>query len=424
VVFIPSIEEISKGVKVVALTRRFLRSASVVLLIGRGSYEDAVEGCACLTNRMRLRLTSKLHPLQLQTAMDRLGATVDATTDRDLMLLRTQVPRKRVKESLKFLTELFMSPSFPAPEVAKEKASQKLEYEKIRQDPRLASISDAWEATFPKNPLAHPVTGYPSTIENLTPKILEEFDTDTRKKAPLVIGIVGPQAESELIHYSDSAFEKIKATPRVQKFKLGPKRDFNILSRRLKVKQTTFSVGIVTEGVSSSEYPALLLINDHLGSDRHYFGVLSEELREKRGLTYFASSRLSALRDCGLLTAYAGVKHEEVSDALRLMLRTIVELREKPLPEKKLEQLKIFHRQVMETTLEAPYQAATWLATEAFRGGKVDFETYVSDINAASSETVRKIANKLLTPSRLALSVAGRPPPDQKLRNIMKEEIA
>jgi predicted Zn-dependent peptidase len=124
-----------------------------------------------------------------------------------------------------------------------------------------------------------------------------------------------------------------------------------------------------------------------------------------------------------LLTAYAGVKHEKVSDALRLMLKTIVKLREKPLPEKTIEQLRIFHRQVMETILEVPYQAATWLATNAFRGGRVDFESYLSDIDAVSPQTVRNIANELLTPSHLALSIAGNPPTDRELRNIMREEI-
>lgn len=82
--------------------------------------------------------------------MDRLGATVEATSERDFMLLRVQVPSKGVAECLRFLAELFTSPSFPASEVAKEKTSQKLEYEKMRQDPMSASILDAWEATFPK----------------------------------------------------------------------------------------------------------------------------------------------------------------------------------------------------------------------------------------------------------------------------------
>jgi zinc protease len=419
----PSIKEVSKGVKVVALTRKFLRSATVALLIGRGSYEDPIEGCACLTNNMRLRLTSRYQPLRLQATMDRLGATVDATTDRDIMLIRAQVPSKKVKESLVFLAELFTSPRFPSPEVAKEKTSQKLAYERIRQDPRLASISDAWEATFCKTPLAHPETGYPHTIDKLTPKMLEKFDNDTRKKAPLVIGIVAPQTESELIHYANSAFEKVKITPHVQEFKLVSNHDFRVLSRPLEVKQTTFSVGIATQGVSSPEYPGLLLIDDYLGSERRYCGALFEELRLKRGLTYFAHSKLSALRDYGLLTTYAGVKHENVSDALSLMLKTMVKLREKPLPEKTVEQLKIYHRQVMETILEVPYQAATWLATNAFRGGKVEFESYLSDIYAVSAQTVRNIADKLLSPSHLALSIAGRPPTDRKLRNIMREEI-
>lgn len=419
----PLVEAISKGIEVVALSREFLRSASVVLVIGKGSYGDPVEGCACLTNRMRLRLTSRMSPLQLQSTMDRLGATVEARTDRDLMLLRAQVPSKKVAGCLRFLAELFISPQFPASEVDKEKTSQKLEYEKIRQDPIPASIEDVWEATFPKNPLGHPVTGYPDTIEKLNPQVLEKFDADTREKALLVIGIVGPQHEKKLVEYADSSFGKVQNEPRVEKLKLGPSLDFNILRRSLKVKQTTFAIGMVTSGISSAENPALLLIDDYLGGERHLAGVLFRELREKRGLTYFAHSRLSALRDFGLLTTFAGVKHEKVPEALSLMLRAVVKLRDKSLPQKKVEQLKIFHRQAMGIILEAPPQAATWLASNVFRGGKVDFESYVSDIDSVSPETIRNAARQFLVPSRMALSVAGSPPDDPTLTSIMREEV-
>jgi zinc protease len=418
-----SVEELSKGVKVVALSRKFLRSASIVLLIGRGSYEDPVEGCADLTNRMRLRLTSRFGPLQLQATIDRLGATVDATTERDLMMLRAQVPAKGVANCLKFFAGLYSTPCFPDSEVAKEKVSRKLEYEKTREDPVLAAIGDAWEATFPGNPLGHPVTGYPHTIEKLTPRMLEKFDADMRERALLIVGIVGPQPESVLTDYVCSSFETIQNAPQVERIELGPRRDFNVLTRTLEVKQTTFAVGIVTSGVSSSDYPALLLIEDYLGSNRRYLGVLHKELREKRGLTYFAHSRLSALRDCGLLIAFAGVQHERVSEALDLMLKSIVELRDRSLPEKELEQLKTYHKQIMGTTLEVPYQAATWLASSLFRGGKVSFDSYVSDIDAVSSEMIMRAAGKCLTPSHMALSVAGCPSDEQTLMNIMKEEI-
>ena len=97
------VRKASRGVEVVALSNGFLRSASVVLLVGRGSYSDPTEGCACIDNSMRLRLTSKLDPLDLQAALDRIGATVDAVTDRDYMLLRAQVPSKKLEECLKLL---------------------------------------------------------------------------------------------------------------------------------------------------------------------------------------------------------------------------------------------------------------------------------------------------------------------------------
>lgn len=421
---IPFIEEISKEVKVVALSQKFLRSASIVLLIGRGSYTDQIDGCACLTNRMRLRLTSTLSPFELQASIDKLGATIDAVTYRDLMFLRAQVTSKKVKECLEFMAELFTSPSFPDEEVAKEKTSQKIEYEKIRQDPMTASVEDAWEATFPMSPLGHPVTGYPETIEKLTPQTLEKFDADTVKKAPLVMGIVGPQDEKELMGLAISSFGEIrKNRQQPEPLTLRRRRGFNIVARPLEVKQTTFSVGMITSGVSSSEYPTLLLIEDYLSSERRYTGVLFRELREKRGLTYFAHSKLSAFKDNGLLTAYAGVEHNKVLEALSLMLESIVQLRDKPVPEKEIKELKTFHKRAVRMALEAPYQAATWLATNVFRGGEVDFESYFHNIDAISSEAIRRTAGEFLIPSRMALSVAGKPPEKESLIDIMREKI-
>jgi len=117
------------------------------------------------------------------------------------------------------------------------------------------------------------------------------------------------------------------------------------------------------------------------------------------------------------------VKHEKVPEALRLMLKAMVELRDRSLPEKKLERLKAFHMQAVEIALEAPYQAATWLATNAFRGGKVDLEPYASDIDAVTAETVRSVMERCLTPSHVAISIAGRPPDDESLSAIMRKEV-
>jgi zinc protease len=421
---ITAIEEISKGVKVVALSRKFLRSASIVFLMGRGSYDDPIAGCACLSNRMRLRLTSTLNPLELQTFIDQLGATVDAVTYRDAMFLRAQVTPKRVKECLAFLAELFTSPSFPITEVAKEKTAQKIEYEKIRQNPMTASVEDAWEATFPMSSLGHPVTGYPETIEKLSPQTLEKFDGETMKKASLVIGIVGPQDEKKLIDLAISSFSEIRKNRRQPKpFTLKRRRDFNIVTRPLEVKQTTFSLGMITSGVTSVEYPTLLLIEDYLGSDRRYTGVLFRELREKRGLTYFAYSRLSAFRDHGLLTAFAGVEHKKVLEALSLMLESVVRLRDKLVPEKEVKEIKTFHKRAVRMALEAPSEAATWSATNVFRGGEADFESYFSKIDAVSSEAVKRVAGEFLIPSCMSLSVAGKPPEKESLMDTLEERV-
>ena len=416
-----TIREISKGVKVAALSHRFLRSASLVLLVGRGSYKDPVEGCACLDNRMRLRLTSKLNILQLQAAMDRAGATIEAVTDRDHMLLRAQVPHKKLEECLTILANLYSYPSFPEPELTKEKASQRLEYEKIMQDPMTASMTSVWEAAFPQNPLGHPVTGYPNTIEKITPKTLDEFDKQTRANASIVMSIVGPQKEETLIDYASTSLEKVKIKPLPEKITPEPRQDLNILRISLPAQQTTFTVGAVSAGASSPDYPAFLLLEDYLGSERHYAGILWKELREKRGLTYFPGSRLFALRDCGLLTAQAGVKHEKVPEALRLTIKCMTDLRDKRIPD--LKELKTFHRQVIETTLEVPSRAATWLAQNLFRGAEANPESYISKIEAVTPENISKAAEKSLTASRVSLSIAGKPPNKETLAKIMKEGI-
>jgi zinc protease len=423
VIQFPLFEDISRGVKVVALSQKFLRSASIVLLTGKGSYADPVSGCACLSNRMRIRVTSKLPPFQLQAAIDHLGMTIEAVTDRDLLLLRTQVPSKKMEQSLKFLAELSGHPCFPVSEVAKEKTAQKLEYDKVRQDPITASVVDAWEAAFPRNPLGHPVTGYPETIDKLNSSMLEEFDADVRKSAPLVIGIVGPQDERKLADCAKSAFENVKTAGHLEMLRSGSRRGFNIATRSLDAKQTTYSIGIVTSGMSSTDFPALLLMEDYLGGDRRYTGVLFNELREKRGLTYFAQSRLYSFKDCGLFMAFASAEHKKVFEAIGLMLDCILRLRHKIIANKELKPLKVFHRQAMGITFEVPSQAALWLAQNAFRGGKVDFESYMADVESVSSETIRKTAERFLRPSSIAISVAGKPPEETRLKALLEERV-
>jgi zinc protease len=165
-----------------------------------------------------------------------------------------------------------------------------------------------------------------------------------------------------------------------------------------------------------------MLIEDYLGGDRRYVGVLFRELREKRGLTYFAQSRLSAFRDHGLLTAFAGVKHEKVLEALTLMLESIMHLRDVNVPEKEIKQIKAFHKRAVQMALEAPSQAATWLASNVYRGGEIDFNSYFSKIDAVSSEAIRRVAGEFLVPSHMALSVAGKPPKKESLMHILEEK--
>jgi predicted Zn-dependent peptidase len=191
----------------------------------------------------------------------------------------------------------------------------------------------------------------------------------------------------------------------------------------LQAQQTTLTVGAVTAGASSSDYPGLLLLEDCLGSERHYAGTLFKELREKRGLTYFPGSRLYALKDCGLLTAHAGVKPEKVSEALRLTLKCMTDLRDKTLPERTLTELKNLHEQIIETMLEVPSRASTWLALNLFRGTETDPESYMSKVKAVTPENIRKAAEKSFTAPKVSLSIAGKPPSTKSLTEILKEGI-
>ncbi len=394
-----------------------------MLLVGKGSYSDTLEGCACIDNRIHLRLTSKLGSLELQVAMDRMGASFEAVTDRDHMLLRAQVPSKKLAECIKLLFEMYAFPSFPKSELEKEKTSQKLEYKKIMQDPMTASMTSIWEAAFPRNPLGHPVTGYPDTINKIAPTTVEQFDEQTRRSAPLVIAIVGPQTEETLIDCASSSFERVSLKPLAQENTICPRRKLNILRIPIRTQQTTFTVGTVTAGACSPDYSALLLLEDYLGSERHYAGTLWKELREKRGLTYFPGSRLFALRSCGLLTAHAGARHEKVLEALRLLLKCVTELQDGGIPEKDLHELKAFHRKIVEIMLEVPSRAATWLALNLFRGAEVSPKRYMSKIEAVTAGEIRKIAEESITASRVSLSVAGRPPREKQLVKALGEAV-
>ena len=143
-------------------------------------------------------------------------------------------------------------------------------------------------------------------------------------------------------------------------------------------------------------------------------------LREDKGYTYGAYSRLKSYRRDGLFLAGASVKTEVTLECIEEILKELQRLREKPPQERELarcqqELIGSFIRQ-----METPASVGALELDRRIYGQPKDFySTFIPKVRSVTAETVVEMARRFFDPERLVVTVvADRDRVEDDLRQI------
>ena len=226
----------------------------------------------------------------------------------------------------------------------------------------------------------------------------------------LVIAAVGDIEEADLARLLDHAFGSLPAgtPPSLPPEWTPPTRARTVVVER-PVPQSTALLALPGVARDDPDWYAALAMNHILGGSGQQ-SRLFNEVREKRGLAYGASSSLRVYKRAALLVMSTASANERVAEALRVVKAELARLRVDGPTEQELADAKTYLAGALALSLDSSGAIAGLLHSMQVDGLAPDHLTKRAALIAAVKiDDVRRLARRLLRDDVLTTVVVGKP---------------
>jgi len=140
---------------------------------------------------------------------------------------------------------------------------------------------------------------------------------------------------------------------------------------------------------------------------------LFQNIREKRGLAYSVFSGLSAYRDAGNITIYAGCANEAVGEVIDLCVEELKAIKREPIAESELRRAKDHLKGSLMLSLENTASRMSHLARqEIYFDRHFGLDETLAGVEAVTTEDILRVAGDLFSNGSLAATVVGPSAPE------------
>src|SRR2546425_757351 len=185
-----------------------------------------------------------------------------------------------------------------------------------------------------------------------------------------------------------------------------PKVVPKILIRNKEVEQSHLCLGASSYPQNHDDRYSSYVLNTLLGGSMS--SRLFQNVREKRGLAYAVFSGLSAYRDAGSFTIYAGCSNEAVGQVIDLVVEELRGVKQSPVPETELQRAKDHLKGSLMLSLENTASRMSHLARqEIYFDRQFGLDETLQGIEQVTATEVQRVAVDLFKDGSLAATVLG-----------------
>lgn len=316
-----SVATLSNGVRVVSVRLPHLETASVSVFVRTGSAHESprLNGVSHFVEHMAFKGTHERSCQQINLDAERLGAEVNAHTDKDHTAYHMRGLARDAGRFVQMLGDIVRNSSFPEAELERERQVIVHEYVEDDDDPLSTAFKLFDKLCFGMHPVAQPVIGTRRNIETLTRDDLLGYVQRQYTGANVVVGVAG-NVDPELI--AGHAQQAFGAMPRGQENVVAaPAYIGGARSRRLSgCPQTHVVIGFPIPSLREDYHAGLVaaaLFGEGMSSP------LMDQIRERRGLVYYAACSADVMELCGQFVIEASTSPEQLDEFLAEVTRLL-----------------------------------------------------------------------------------------------------
>ena len=391
------------------LTERMtqVRSISIGVWLTRGSRHETAErgGIAHFVEHMLFKGTATRSAEDIAQAIDSIGGQLDAFTAKEYASYYIKVLDEHLPLAIDILSDIVRNPAFSPDDIEREKKVV-IEEIKMVEDTPDDLVHELFTQGFWENhPLGRPILGTKETVESFDVDLLRGYFENAYTAPNLIVSAVGNLEHARVRALVEEKFGSVVPTGegfREQPPKVVPK----ILIRNKELEQSHVCLGASSYPQNHDDRYSSYVLNTLLGGSMS--SRLFQNVREKRGLAYAVFSGLSAYRDAGSFTIYAGCSNEAVGQVIDLVVDELRGVKQTPVPDAELRRAKDHLKGSLMLSLENTASRMSHLARqEIYFDRQFGLDETLVGIERVTSSEVQRVAADLFRGGSLAATVLG-----------------
>jgi predicted Zn-dependent peptidase len=408
--------KLDNGLHVIVVENHKLPRVSFRLFVDVPVYPDAaLAGRADMAGQLLRTGTTKRTKAEIDEQIDFIGANLSTNA---YGAFASGITRYQ-EELLTIMSEVIQQPSFPEAEFEKLKTQTLSALAQAKEDPEAIADNVSRALRFKDHPYSEITTE--ATVNAITPAACREYyEAFFRPDISylVMVGDITPAKARELAttYFGSWQAKDVKRLPLPEAmFPEQPTSTEVAFVPKTGAVQSTINITYpVSLRPGSPDVIPARLLNAILGSG--FNGRLFNNLREDKGYTYGAYSRIDSDRSAGYFNAYANVRNEVTDSAVTQFLYELERIRTEMVTEEELQRAKNMVTGSFARSLESPEAIARFaLNTVRYKLPRDYYPTYLQRLAEVSRADLLEIAQEYIRPDAAHLVVVGNKDTAEKL---------
>ncbi|MBX7170711.1 MAG: insulinase family protein [Pyrinomonadaceae bacterium] len=412
---LPKIEKtkLSNGLNVWLVNQNELPIVSMNLVLNAGATLDSADktGVASMTASLLSQGTKTRSVTDISNQLQEIGSSVNANAGWDGSTVSMQTLTKNLDQTLDIFADVIVNPSFPADELERTRRRAVGQFLQQKSSPTFVSNVVYNKVLYGNQPYGRQINGDEKSLRAMSRDDLVKFYDSYYRPNNATLIVVGDVDQKTLVAKLEKAFAGWKAGGVTPPSTAVPSEYMAqpgiYIVDKPGAAQSSVSIGQVGISRDNPDYYAVQVMNSVLGGGSS--GRLFMNLREDKGYTYGAYSSFSYRRGAGPFSASGEIQTGSTKEAVVEFLKEINGMRGSiPVTAADLESNKQSIIRRYPAGFETVQQISGQLSNLVTYGlPDTYFNDYIGKVNAVTLADVNRVANKYLTPDKMAIVIVG-----------------
>ncbi len=405
---------LDNGLRVTTVALPHLHTTTCALFIKVGSrFESPTDnGLSHFVEHMLFRGTEGYpNSLALNTAVEELGATLNAETGRDYTLFSMSVEPDRVPAALQIFAELLGRPRFSDIELERALVLEEINEDYDEHGIEVNADDIARGMLFDGHPLGQRIIGPRENVERFTQADVQRHFETFYGAGNAILCVAGPVQHHDVIDYAmksvaalprgPSALGGAIATPLTDHLFVGPQL------RHVPDAGSQTSLAIVFRGMPELDpsYLAmatmLRILDDGMSTRLHY------QLADQKGLAYSIHAAIEPLADVAVFEIAGATANNKVAALVTEIATVLRGLCAGDVTERELAKARVRYRYETLASIDDAGSMASWFGGTALYYPPPSLSDRLASMQAVTLQDVVASARTVFAPDRLAIAAVG-----------------